>query len=110
MDNIELEQKIKELIMIENYFDLIEKVKEFEKEYKNSDFYRNTKMPLDKVIREARIHYALNFVGVGNQLQKVINNLDISHLNELLDQIGETFGRENQEINEQLEVIKDLKY
>ena len=108
MNNIELEQKIKELIMIENYFDLIEQVKEFEKEYKNSDFYKNTKMPLDKVIREARIHYALNFVGMSAQLQKVINNLDISHLNELLDQIGETFGQENKEINEQLEVLKDL--
>lgn len=108
MNNIELEQKIKELIMIENYFDLIEQVKEFEKEYKNSDFYKNTKMPLDKAIREARIHYALNFVEMGKQLQKVINNLDMSHLNELLDQIGETFGQENKEINEQLEVLKDL--
>lgn len=108
MNNIELEQKIKELIMIENYFDLIEQVKEFEKEYKNSDFYKSTKMSLDKVIREARIHYALNFVGMRAQLQKVINNLDINHLNELLDQIGETFGQENKEINEQLEVLKDL--
>ena len=108
MNNIELEQKIKELIMIENYFDLIEQIKEFEKDYKNSDFYKKTKMPLDKAIREARIHYALNFVGMGAQLQKVINNLDITHLNELLDQVGETFGRENQEINEQLGILKDL--
>ena len=108
MNNIELEQKIKDLIMIENYFDLVDAVAAFEKDKKNSDFYKHHKTPLIQVIKEARIHYALNFVGMGTQIQKMINGLDISHLNDLFDQIGQTFGQENKEINEQLEVLKDL--
>ena len=37
MNNQELELKVKEILEIENFFDLIEAVCAFEKEYKQSD-------------------------------------------------------------------------
>ena len=40
MNNIELENKIKELLSIENYFDMIVAMKKFEPEYKKSDFFK----------------------------------------------------------------------
>ena len=46
MNNQELELKVKELLAIENFFDMIIAVKDFEKEYKNSDFFKSTKMSL----------------------------------------------------------------
>ena len=54
MTNKQLEQKVEKFLEIENYFDFIEAVCGFEKEYKNSDFYKRTKMPLLAVIKEAR--------------------------------------------------------
>lgn len=109
MNNIELEQKIKELIEVENYFDFIEKVIEFEKEYKQSEFYKKTRMALKDVIKECRIHYGLKLDMLGKRIQKLINELDFTKVNELLDQFGDMFGQENAEIKESLEVIKDLK-
>ena len=39
MDNVELEQKVKEILNITNFFDMLLAAKEFEKDYKTSDFY-----------------------------------------------------------------------
>ena len=44
MNNNELELKIKEILSIENFFDMMEAVFDFEKEYKGSEFYKKTKM------------------------------------------------------------------
>ena len=60
MTNKQLEQKVEKFLEIENYFDFIEAVCGFEKEYKNSDFYKRTKMPLITVIKETRRFYGLN--------------------------------------------------
>ena len=38
MNNQELEQKIKEILSINNFFDMIESAVSFEKEHKNTDF------------------------------------------------------------------------
>ena len=40
MNNQELELKIKEILNNKNFFDMIESVMEFEKEYKGTDFYK----------------------------------------------------------------------
>ena len=109
MDNIELEQKIKEIITIENYFDMKVAINEFESEYKKSDFYKNTKMSLKDIVSEARMHYALHLEGLGDKIQKLIDSLSIQNINDLLDKIEQTFGTENAEIGEMLNTIKDLR-
>lgn len=98
MNNQELELKVKELLEIENFFDMIIAVKEFEKEYKNSDFFKATKMPLTDVIKNAKVWYVVNFNGIVRTIQELINDLDLSRIEALLNQLSTVFEEENQEI------------
>lgn len=109
MNNIELEQRIKEIIAIDNYFDMKIAINEFEPEYKQSDFYKRTKISLKDAVNDARMHYTLHLEGIGDKIQKLINGLSLEKVNELLDQIAQTFGTENTEIGEMLKEFKDLR-
>lgn len=109
MNNQELEVKWLEILDTDNFFDMIIKAKEFEKEYKGSDFYKITKMPLNEVIKESKIFYALQLKDVGKRLQEMLNNLSLDKVYGLLDQMGDVFSKENADIQESLEVFKNLK-
>ena len=109
MNNIELENKIKELLNIENYFDMIVAMKKFEPEYKKSDFFKETKMPLDIAVKQAKIYYAFQLNDIAHKIQKFINELDLTKINELISQWGDQLGTENAEIKEMLENFKDLQ-
>ena len=76
MNNIELENKIKELLNIENYFDMIVAMKKFEPEYKKSDFFKETKMPLDIAVKQAKIYYAFQLNDIANKI--LVNVLKFS--------------------------------
>lgn len=108
MNNSELELKVKEIIKIENFFDMIEAAQNFEKEYKQSDFYKKTKQPLLPMLKEAASWYGIAADRIFKEAQKEINKLDVSHLNDLLDKIAETFGTENAAITEQISQLKDI--
>ena len=69
MDNKQLEQKIKEIIAISNYFDMEQAIMSFNKEYKKSQFYKNTHKALKSVVKEAKLHYLMDI----NSFRKVIN-------------------------------------
>ena len=84
MNNQELELKVKEILSIENFFDMMEAVFVFEKEYKTTEFYKKTKMSLVEVMKESKMWYALQFKDIGNKIQSLINNLDLSNLNNVL--------------------------
>ena len=106
MNNQELELKVKEILSIENFFDMIEAVFAFEKEYKTTEFYKKTKMSLIEVMKESKIWYALQLKDIGNKIQSLINNLDLSNLNNVLEQLGDVYGQENEET---LNIIKEFK-
>ena len=108
MNNSELELKVKEIIKIENFFDMIEAAQDFETEYKQSDFYKKTKQPLLPMLKEAAGWYGIAADRIFKEAQKEINKLDISHLNDLLDKIAETFGTENATITEQISQLQDI--
>lgn len=109
MNNVELEKKILEIISEDNYFEMIMKAKEFEVEYKKSDFYKTTKKPLVEVIKECKIYYALQLKDLGTRIQQLINGLSLDKFNEALDQISSVFGQENAEIKEGLEIFKHMQ-
>lgn len=108
MNNQELETKVKELLEIENFFDMIIAVKDFEKEYKGSDFYKITKMPLMEVIKNSKMWYVINFKEITSNIQKMINNLDMSKMNDIINQFGDTFAAENEDFLATAEIFKDL--
>ena len=109
MNNIELEKEIKEIIDNSNFFDMIIKAKEFEKDYKTSDFYKKTKMSLWDILPKASLFYRLNLDTFGIKLQKVINELDLTHLSELMDQAESIFKTEKEETYKQLQELEDFK-
>ena len=106
MNNQELELKIKEILEIENFFDMTEAVVAFKKEYKRTGFYKKTKMPLVEVIKAAKIWYTLQLKDLGEKIQDLINNLDFNKLNELLNQFGDIYGQENEEV---MNIIKEFQ-
>ena len=85
---------------------MIEAVFDFEKEYKATEFYKKTKMSLVEVIKESKIWYALQLKDIGNKIQSLINDLDLSNLNKVLEQLGDVYGQENEET---LNIIKEFK-
>ena len=106
MNNQELELKVKEILSIENFFDMMEAVFVFEKEYKTTEFYKKTKISLIEIIKESKIWYALQFKDVESKIQSFINDLDLSNLNKVLEQLGDVYGQENEET---LNIIKEFK-
>lgn len=106
MNNQELELKVKEILSIENFFNMIEATLAFEKEYKTTEFYKKTKMSLVEVMKESKIWYALQFKDIGSKIQNLINELDLSNLNNVLEQLSDVYGQENEET---LNIIKEFK-
>ena len=108
MNNQQLEMKIKEILSIENFFDMIEAVVAFKNEYKQTDFYKATKMPLMDVIKNAKLWYALQFSDITNKIQNMINSLDLTKISEIIEQLGEMYGQENAEIMEIANSFKEI--
>ncbi len=108
MNNNELEIKIKEIINTSNYFDMIIKAKEFESEYKKSDFYKNTKKSLAEVIKESKLFYAISFDTIKDGLQNLINNLNYENIINIINQFGDILTNENEEVSRSMEEVKQL--
>ena len=106
MSNAELELKIKEILSVENFFDMIEKVVEFEKEYKGTNFYKKTKLPLMEVIKNSKVWYTLRFDSLQENIQELINGLSFENINSILDQFSQVYAQEN---TETLSIINNLK-
>lgn len=102
MNNVELEKKIKELIEIENFFDFYQALVEFEGEYKQSNFYKETKLKLNDAVKMARTHYLLQMKDLSNKINKFLASLDLDKVQELINQFGEKLQTENSEIMEQI--------
>jgi hypothetical protein len=97
MNNQELELKVKELIAIQNFFDFIEAVKDFEKEYKNTDFYKKTKLPVFEMIKNAKGFYFLNLDDLFIKIQEKINSLSLEQFSRIFDDFSTALSKETQE-------------
>lgn len=109
MNNIELENKIKEIIDMDNMFDMIMAAKAFESEYKTSDFYKATKMPMMEVIKSAKAFYLVNTKNLQSKFQSFIDNISVDNINSVFDTIANTFQRENAETMQMVAELKDFK-
>lgn len=109
MDNTELNNKLKELLTTKNYFDYALSVKDFEKEYKESDFYKKTKKPLKDVLFESRFHYFFMLEGIEKRIQEVIDSLNLEKIESLMNDMSSMFEQENGEILKAANTFKDLQ-
>ena len=108
MDNKELEIKIKEIINKSNYFDMVLAAKTFEKEYKDSSFYKETKKPLSEVIKETKIFYILELDDVFKKIQTKINELNFDNVTNIINEFGKMFQEENLQSLGDIEELKKL--
>ena len=76
MNNQELELKVKEILAVDNFFDMVEATIAFNKEYKGTEFYKKTKMPLEDVIKNAKMWYGFQLNDIGNKIQKMVFERD----------------------------------
>lgn len=109
IDNEYLNEKMKEILLNNNnFFDVILKLKEFEKEYKQSDFYKTTKINLIDLVKDARIFYLTNVKTITDKINGIINNLDAEKLASILEQGSSILQDNNEATLAQLQELKDL--
>ena len=92
----------------DNFFDVLLELKEFEKEYKQSTFYKTTKINLMDLVKDARIFYLTNIKTISNKINNIINSLDGEKLAEILDQGGSILQANNEATLAQLQEFKEL--
>ena len=109
INNEYLNTKLREILDgSDNFFDIVLALKEFEKEYKQSDFYRITKINLMDLIKDARVFYLTSVKVLSDKINKVVNNLDGEKIAAILDQGGSILEANNQATLAQLEEFKEL--
>ncbi len=107
IDNEYLNSRLAEIVNQDNFFDVILQLKEFEKEYKTSDFYKTTKLNLMDLIKDARIFYLTNVQYIVKKINEVFENVNSEKLLEILDETGDILEANNQAILEQIKEFKD---
>ena len=108
IDNEYLNNRMAEIVSQNNFFDVILQLKEFEKEYKTSDFYKTTKLNLMDLIKDARIFYLTNTKIIKDKINNIINNLDGEKIADILDKGGSILQANNEATLAQLEEFKEL--
>ena len=98
MNNQELEKRIKNILNTSNFFDMVVLAQDFEKEYTNSDFYKMTKMPLIDVIKNCKMWYLFNFESILESSQRIVSSLNLENVNDIINQFGDLFMKENEEV------------
>ena len=107
MNNEELKTRFSELLGKDNCLDMIEGIFDFEKEYKTSEFYKHTKMPIFDTIKYFKIWNLLNLKDVQKTLQDFIDGLDFKKLINLMEQLGSVFAQENSDIMSEIQSFRD---
>ena len=109
MTNQEIIEKINTLMSEnENFCDLLLALKDFNKEYKKSDFYKKTRISLNRLIRQYRAYSFTNLDEIFDRVQEKINNLDLSNVQNIVDTLGFNTDREIEDLNSSWNGLKDL--
>lgn len=109
LTNEYLNNKLREILEeTDNFFDVLLKLKDFEKEYKQSDFYKITKINLMDLVKDARVFYLTNVKAISDKINDIINNLDAEKLADILDKGGSILEANNEATLAQLEEFKEL--
>ena len=107
-NNEYLNKKLSEIVEKDNFFDVILELKEFEKEYKQSNFYKTTKINLMDLVKDARIFYLTNTKNLTDKLNKIINSLDGEKIAAMLDEGASILEANNEATLAQLQEFKEL--
>ena len=106
MTQEDINNLVKAVVQSENICTAVLMIKENEKDYKQSDFYKQTKIDLLSLIELYKKLNPINMDSIGDLLQREINKLDLTNLTNIFDSfIGESQGAINNFQNE----VKEFK-
>ena len=88
LTNIDIIAKLLEIRQIKNVCDRAEALHLFEKQYKKSPFYHRTHKNLTLLYYEISIEDFLTMRSLLQNAQTFLNNLDLDHFNQLIEQIN----------------------
>lgn len=108
MTNAELDARLKNICLMPNFIEAILAFNELEPEYKKTDFYKQTKMPLNELVKQAKVWYTVDFSEIRVQIQNMINELNFEKVNKIIEQFGQVFEEENKEIAASAEIYSKL--
>lgn len=109
MTNQEIIEKINTLMSEnENFCDLLLALKNFNREYKKSNFYKKTRISLNRLVRQYRTYSFTNLDEIFDHIQEKINNLDLSNIENIVDTLGFNTDREIEDLNSSWNGLKDL--
>ncbi len=108
MNNIELNLKVKEILAHDNFFDMVMAVQAFEPEYKTSEFYKATKLPLMKIMPQIKMFYFANWKEITAEAQKGLNNLNFDNVQTVLGQFGDMMDKENAAILDERDFLEGI--
>ena len=93
MTNQEIIEKINTLMSEnENFCDLLLALKNFNKEYKKSNFYKKTRISLNRLVRQYRTYSFTNLDEIFDRIQEKINNLDLSNVQNIVDTLARGYS------------------
>jgi predicted transcriptional regulator len=106
MNNKEIERILDETSK-ESFCDGIIKILSYEKEYKQSDFYKTTKIPLLQLYKNYKESIAFSPKEIFNYIQENIDKLNLENLDNVLNQfVHET----DSEYNDTIQKAKDAGF
>lgn len=99
MTNQDIIESIEGILCEDNICDQIIARKVLEKGYKKSLFYKQTKMPLEKLILEYRISKFFNLDDLTILIQEKLNSLDLSNVAKLIDNFSKSIQTDIIDLN-----------
>lgn len=88
LTNADIVARLVEIRQTPNACDRVEALKTFEKDYKHSSFYRHTHKKLILLYYEVAIEDILTLRALLSSAQDFLNNLDLNHFLEVMDQVN----------------------
>ena len=107
--NQSLNDKLKSILTDDtNFFDMMENLIAFKKEYESSDFFKKTKMSFEDVVKYAKLYFLINPAILMDKLADLIAGLDVEKLTGILEGTGELLEKNNKDTLVQIKEFKDL--
>ena len=98
---------LSEVNKIDDYLKVLDLIFSNETNYKKTPFYKQHKIKLKDLVFESKkwyLYQSLSFAGI----QRLINNLDLSNLEFLLDKMGSMFEQENEQTIDDLKKMQEI--
>ena len=109
ISNEELIKDIEEIFSNnDNYCDLMLALKDYNKKYKTSVFYKSTHLRIDKFAKQYNTYRLTNMQLIFKELQKKINELNLDNLVNLLDEFSLSMKGDIDDLNNSASIVQNF--